>query len=215
MAFAAPAASDPPMRVTITSQANSAGSMPSTVFHASTIAGIVVTSSSSMMRRLRQRDVGGDAVAERGGGAASGPAPTGCPVGPTAVDRRTRRARHTSRRGRRSRAAPRSPHQAPGGATPPRAPASSSLGGADDDLDREQGRGGADQAQHRARHRAPRAWRWAGEPARRRTCRRQVRRPRWRATMRCAKCGHLEYGHRGVAGEGRHELAAEQRGQSG
>ena len=52
MAFAAPAASVPPMSVQTTSQANASGSMPSTVRHARTIAGSVVTSSSSMMRGL-------------------------------------------------------------------------------------------------------------------------------------------------------------------
>ena len=52
MAFAAPAASVPPMSVATTSQANVSGSMPSTLRQARTMAGTVVTSSSSMMRGL-------------------------------------------------------------------------------------------------------------------------------------------------------------------
>src|SRR5262245_13864548 len=86
MAFAAPAASEPPTNVTTTSHANASGSRPSTVFHASTIAGTVVMSSSSTMRGLvnatyaetRSRSVG----CAPGGAPARSPAVPG-PAGPT------------------------------------------------------------------------------------------------------------------------------------
>ena len=52
MALAAPAAKVPPMSVAMTSQAKVTGSSPSTKRQARTMAGMVVTSSNSMMRGL-------------------------------------------------------------------------------------------------------------------------------------------------------------------